>query len=134
MALRSSFLTAAIVCMLRTGLAASPDTEVFESKIRPIFAKNCYQCHTDSAQGGLRLDSRENALKGGKSGPAIVPGKPDASLVIKAVSHTSASLKMPPGGKLKAEEIATLSEWVAAGAKWPDSGDFFSANVRLTFA
>src|SRR5258706_11310024 len=130
----SLFVMAAIVCMLPSGLAASPDSELFESKIRPIFAKNCYQCHTDSAQGGLRLDSREAALKGGKSGPAITPGKPDASLLIKAVSHTSDSLKMPPGGKLKSEEITALSEWVAAGAKWPDSTDFFSAKVRPILA
>src|SRR4029077_1059076 len=81
--------------------AASPD--FFEAKVRPVLAANCYDCHTDQRMGGLRVDSREALLKGGRSGPAIVPGEPDKSLLITAVRQTSA-LKMPKGGVLKPDE------------------------------
>ena len=63
----------------------SASAEYFEAKVRPVLAANCYDCHTDQAFGGLRLDSREGLLKGGASGPAIVPGDPDKSLMIQAV-------------------------------------------------
>src|SRR3954447_26822420 len=59
--------------------------EVFEAKVRPILAANCYDCHTDQRMAGLRVDSREALLKGGRSGPAIVPFDPDKSLLIQAV-------------------------------------------------
>ena len=58
--------------------------EVFEMRIRPILAKNCFACHASNAMGGLAVDSRQALLKGGKSGPAIVPGKPDESLLIQS--------------------------------------------------
>jgi mono/diheme cytochrome c family protein len=98
--------------------AATP--EFFEAKIRPVLAVNCYDCHTEERMGGLRLDSRDAVLKGGKSGPAIVPGNPDASLLIRAVRQTE-TLKMPKGGRLKPDEIDALVEWVRAGAPWPAS-------------
>ncbi len=101
----------------QTPAAATP--EYFEAKIRPVLAANCYDCHTEERFGGLRLDSREAMLKGGRSGPAIVPGDPDASLLIQAVRQTSDKLKMPKGGKLQPEEVAALVEWVKAGAVWP---------------
>jgi cytochrome c553 len=94
--------------------------EFFETNVRPVLATYCYDCHTDSAKGDLRLDSREALLKGGKRGPAIVIGRPEESLLIKAVSHSDESLKMPKGGaKLKEEEIADLSRWIRDGAAWP---------------
>ena len=68
--------------------------------------------------GGLRLDSREAMLKGGKSGPAIVPGDPEKSLLIQAVRQSGA-LKMPKGGRLKPDEVDALVEWVRGGAPWP---------------
>src|SRR2546430_9161866 len=77
--------------------AASPD--FFENKIRPVLANNCYSCHTGSQLGGLRLDSRDAMLKGGKSGAALLPGEPDKSLMIRAVQQTTA-LKMPMGARL----------------------------------
>jgi mono/diheme cytochrome c family protein len=97
--------------------AASQD--FFENKIRPIFANNCYSCHTNSQLGGLRLDSLEAMLKGGKRGPALVPGDAEKTLFLKAVSQTDPNLKMPPSGKLKDTEIADLTAWVKAGATWP---------------
>src|SRR5215472_8021703 len=98
--------------------AAGTD-DFFETRVRPVFAKNCYACHTDSQMGGLRLDSAEAVRKGGKSGPPIVPGKPEESLLIQAVRQTHERIKMPPGGKLKDDEIAALTEWVKSGAVWP---------------
>lgn len=95
--------------------------EFFENKIRPILANNCFGCHTNSQLGGLRLDTLDGMKKGGKRGPAIVPGDLDNSLLIKAVRQTDPALKMPYGGKLKPSEIADLEAWVKAGAAWPAS-------------
>jgi hypothetical protein len=97
--------------------AASPD--FFENKIRPVLASNCYSCHTNSALGGLRLDSREAMIKGGGRGSAIVPGDPDKSLLVRAIQQTDSALKMPMGGKLKDSEIEDLVSWIKAGAAWP---------------
>ena len=102
-----------------SAISFADQREQFESKVRPILAKNCFACHRQSAMGGLRLDSREAVLKGGNSGPAIVPGKPQDSLLMKVVDHTHERLKMPPTGKMAAEEIATLKDWIAEGAFWP---------------
>src|SRR5262245_18792432 len=77
----------------------------FEMQVRPLLAKNCWACHTQSALGGLRLDSRDSILKGGKSGPAVVPGKAADSLIIQAVTQKHERLKMPPGGKLADSDI-----------------------------
>jgi mono/diheme cytochrome c family protein len=98
--------------------AAAQSSEFFEANIRPVLAANCYDCHAEDQLGGLRLDSREGLLKGGKSGPAIVPGEPDRSLMIQAVRQSGA-LKMPKGGRLTAEEVEALTAWVRAGALWP---------------
>ena len=108
----------AMIAPLRaqTAPAASPD--FFETKIRPVLANNCYSCHTGSQLGGLRLDSRDAMLKGGKSGTALVPGDPDKSLMITAVRQTG-PLKMPMGTKLNNEQVEDLMAWVKAGAVWP---------------
>lgn len=104
--------------------APTPDaatTEFFETKVRPVLASQCYSCHgPDAQQGGLRVDLRAAILKGGKSGPALVPGDTGGSLLIKAVAQTGA-LKMPLGGHLKEAEIAALTAWVKMGAPWPDA-------------
>jgi hypothetical protein len=97
------------------------DTDLFESKVRPILANNCYACHTASKLGGLRVDSRADLLKGGVSGPEIVHGDPEKSLLIRAVRQTDDKLKMPQGGKLRKPEIDALVEWVRVGAPWPES-------------
>jgi len=105
----------------QTASAAAASTEFFETKVRPVLAANCYDCHSvdlDKPYGELRLDSREALLKGGKSGAAIVPGDPEKSLLIRAIRQTG-DLKMPKGGKLKPDEIDALVEWVRAGANFP---------------
>jgi mono/diheme cytochrome c family protein len=99
--------------------AAAPADDAFERDIRPLLIQNCQKCHSDKKQqGGLRLDSRQALLKGGDTGPAIVPGNPNDSLLIQAVRHT-ADLKMPATKKLPDEQIAKLERWVAEGAYWP---------------
>jgi Protein of unknown function (DUF1549)/Protein of unknown function (DUF1553)/Planctomycete cytochrome C len=95
--------------------------EFFENKVRPILANNCFGCHSNSQLGGLRLDTLDGMKKGGKRGPAIVPGDAERSLLIKAVRQTDPALTMPYGGKLKASEVADLEAWVKAGAAWPAS-------------
>jgi len=101
------------------------ETQYFESRIRPILATKCYSCHSvDSgeAEGGLRLDSREAILRGGTSGPALVPKNPTKSLLIKAVEHLDSDLAMPPksaGGKLSENDIKELTRWVRMGAPDP---------------
>jgi cytochrome c553 len=94
--------------------------EFFEAKIRPLLVNSCFECHTDDEKGGLRLDSRSSLLKGGDSGPAIVPGNPDASLLMKAVRHAEGVSKMPRRApKLADLQIAALAEWITMGAPWP---------------
>jgi mono/diheme cytochrome c family protein/cytochrome c553 len=118
--LSAVFFLASQPVAAQTVNAAGP--EFFENKIRPILANNCYGCHTNSALGGLRLDSLEAMKAGGKRGTSLVPGDAENSLLIKAVKQVDPSLKMPSGGKLKDAEIADLEAWVKAGAVWPKGG------------
>ncbi len=92
----------------------------FEKKVRPLLVQNCFSCHSaeTNSQAGLRVDDLQGLLVGGNSGPAIVPGKPEESLVIKAVRHTDDELKMPPKNKITDQEIADLTAWIQAGAPW----------------
>jgi hypothetical protein len=94
--------------------------QFFEQKVRPLLVKNCYGCHGDQKQkGGLRLDSLEAILKGGDSGPAVVPGKPGESLVVEAVNHDGLEMPPPPAVKLTSDEVAVLARWISLGAPWP---------------
>jgi hypothetical protein len=121
-----------IVILAATALGqGSPDAGFFETKIRPLFAQKCQACHTETHMGGLQLDSREHFLKGGKSGSIAVPGNPDASLLIKALRY-DASPKMPPGGKLPADQIAAVETWVKAGAVWPKTETTSPPSYKIT--
>ena len=94
----------------------------FEKKIRPLLAERCYQCHSARAAtvfGELRLDSAPALERGGRSGPAVVPGDPESSRLILAVRHESGQTAMPPDGKLSDAQINDLTEWVRIGAPWP---------------
>jgi len=89
----------------------------FETKIRPLLAAKCYACHGPQKQtSGLRLDGRSALLKGGESGPVVVPGHPEQSLLIEIVHPTTG--RMPPTGKLKPDEVAALTQWVKSGIPW----------------
>ena len=97
----------------------SAGEEFFEKSIRPLFIEHCHECHSSTSKklkGGLKLDTREDILKGGDSGAALVPGAPDGSLLIKAVRWSDADLEMPPKSKLKPEQITALEKWVRMGA------------------
>ena len=104
-------------------MAAPPEQAAFfEKSVRPVLLEQCGNCHGETLQqGGLRIDSRAALLKGGKQGAAVVPGKPEASLLIAAINHQR-GLKMPPGKPLPARAIAELTRWVREGAVWPSYG------------
>ena len=94
--------------------------EYFESKIRPVLAKSCYPCHSSTAKatmGGLSLETRDSVLKGGTSGPALMPGDPAKSALVKAIRYEGR--KMPPSAQLPASVIADIEKWVEMGAPDP---------------
>ena len=107
----------------------------FETKIRPILAQRCYECHSASAkksQGGLQVDTKASFLAGGDSGPAIVPGKPQESLLIAAIGYDG-DIQMPPDGKLPAAEIALLTTWVQRAALLPDDTATAAVKKKIDF-
>ncbi len=120
----------ALLCLLSfaaAGFGQDAGVEFFEKKIRPVLAEHCYACHSQQAKkqrGGLYLDSRDAVRKGGDTGPAVVPGKPGASLLVKAVRHGDPDLKMPPppAAKLPDAVVADLEKWIAMGAPDPRDG------------
>ena len=128
-------LASVLIVLPLRGMAddQKPDSKAgirfFEAKIRPILVKHCYECHSaksDKPESGLRLDSRRGIRTGGDRGPAIVPGSPEKSLLLTAVSHTDPDLKMPPRKRrLPDTVIADLRRWIKIGA--PDSRDELTA-------
>jgi len=103
----------------------------FEARVRPTLAKYCYECHSakeGKSKGGLRVDTRIALLQGGDTGPAIVPGKLDDSLLITAIRYHEADFEMPPDGKMPDANVADLEQWVAMGAPDP-RGDAVPVSV-----
>jgi hypothetical protein len=106
--------------------AAEPDDAAvafFEKQVRPLLVEQCHACHSTKAKktrGGLALDRRDSILEGGDSGAAVVPGKPEQSLLLTAVRGTNAELQMPPKGKLRPQQIAVLEKWIRDGAVYPE--------------
>tara|TARA_B100000683_G_scaffold225825_1_gene224520 strand:- start:1400 stop:3778 length:2379 start_codon:yes stop_codon:yes gene_type:complete len=121
-----------ILLLVVCRLWADAKTDFFESKIRPVLATHCFECHGHKDKGGLKLDSREAILQGGDSGPAIVLGKPQKSLLMTAVQHADSELEMPPKKKLPPEAIADLSQWIRAGAVWPEGKGLGFATGEIT--
>jgi cytochrome c553 len=117
------------VASVQAGAGAPPfDRRIdFDRDIRPLLAQHCYACHGPSKQkGGLRLDRKPAALKGGDSGPVIVPGKADESLVVRLTAGLEEDRVMPPKGeRLASQQVAALRAWVDQGAEWPgtDGGE-----------
>src|SRR3954452_22040746 len=108
----------------------------FEKNIRPLFVQKCFACHSSESQpvmGDLRLDNRELAIRGGGRGAAIVPGKPDESLLLKAVRHTAGDLRMPPGPKMKDADAALLAEWIQMGAPWGAASSVSAKKAPVKF-
>ena len=102
---------------------AAQKVEFFEKKIRPVLAEHCYSCHSAKAEklkGGLYVDNRDGLLKGGSSGPAIVPGRPEKSILIKDLKSTNPDDMMPPkGDRLPPHVIADFEAWIRMGAPDP---------------
>ena len=143
-------LTTSLLAMLCLGtvafLQAAPPApsagvlEHFEKQIRPVLVSKCIKCHGPTKQKAkLRLDSREAMLKGGESGPAIVPGKPADSLLLEALQYEG--LEMPPNGQLNQKVVNAFRSWIAAEAPWPkqtaslrDTGHGITASDRQWWA
>jgi hypothetical protein len=112
--------------------AAAPEVGItpeqeqfFEAKIRPILAAQCGKCHASTAEklrGGLRVDTREGLRAGGDSGPAIVPGQPDESPLIRAIRYHDEDLQMPPKAKLPDAVVSDFEAWIRMGAPDPRTG------------
>jgi hypothetical protein len=97
---------------------SASEQRYFDTRVFPILRKRCVPCHNnDLKNGGVSFLDRESLLTGGTRGPAVVPGKPKASVMIDALRHEG-ELQMPPGPKLPAKEVRVLTEWVRRGAVW----------------
>jgi hypothetical protein len=117
-----------MLAILGPGIIPAPAEEAvdevfFETRVRPVLAGTCVKCHgADKVSGGLRLDSLEAMLRGGDSGPAVVPGDAEGSPLIEAIRQEEAILRMPPGDDpLPRQAIADLTAWIVAGAPWPEA-------------
>src|SRR5215831_21305227 len=96
--------------------------DFFEKRIRPVLVEKCYSCHSAGAEkikGNLVVDTREGLLKGGDTGPSILPGNPDKSLLIKAMKWSEEDFKMPPKKRLPREVVADFETWIRKGAPDP---------------
>lgn len=134
---RNSMLLVLSLSVVSVESARADDHDaIFESKIRPILLGTCFRCHGDGkTSGSLRVDSREALLQGGDSGPSIVPGKPENSLLIRAIQRQDGVAAMPPEKKhaLRADQVADLVSWVKSGAYWPASSKKFETTRHWAF-
>jgi len=116
------FCASTAIAAAKSSNGGEPGLEFFEKKIRPVLATQCYKCHSaksEKVKGGLLLDSRDGILKGGESGPAIVPKQPKKSLLLKAISYSDPDLQMPPKHKLTAGQVKDFEAWIKMGAPDP---------------
>jgi hypothetical protein len=138
---RTRHLLAPLLAIPLAGGAAPPDAppagdaaklEHFEKKVRPILHERCLECHSaeKKIKGGLSLETGALTLKGGDTGPAVLPGDPDKSLLIEAVRYANHDLQMPPKGRLSDSEVRALEEWVRMGAPDPRTTAAQSKPVR----
>ncbi|HSG70493.1 MAG TPA: PSD1 and planctomycete cytochrome C domain-containing protein, partial [Planctomycetaceae bacterium] len=102
---------------------SSEQEKFFESKIRPVLAKSCYECHSaKKQQAGLRVDAREFLIKGGEGGSVLTPARLDESRMWEVLQHDPLDTQMPPDGKLADEVLADFKAWIEMGAPWPTTG------------
>jgi mono/diheme cytochrome c family protein len=115
MRLRDAFLVIALPLLLFTGALAGDADDLFTDSVRPLFERQCFKCHSskaDELKGNLKLESVESILKGGDSGPAVVPGDIENSFLLRAIRFQVEDYQMPPSGRLSDEEIALVEKWV----------------------
>jgi len=128
-AFRLWFAVRALIC-ISSSAPANDEVTFFESKVRPLLIERCIECHgAEKQKGGLRLDSRAGWEKGGDTGSALVPGRPEESLLIKAIGYADEDLQMPPKKQLSADQISVLTEWVRRGAHDPRDGKVAAAKT-----
>src|SRR5436309_2982732 len=110
------YATVAVAKPQQSGSAR--DDQFYQAKVYPILSAQCFSCHSHrekKSKGGLMLDSKGAVLQGGDDGVVVVPGKPEQSLLMKAVEHAPDVPHMPPKGKLTTEQVAILKEWIQRG-------------------
>ncbi|HVU86695.1 MAG TPA: PSD1 and planctomycete cytochrome C domain-containing protein [Pirellulales bacterium] len=140
MRVRLRRITLIVALLLVGAVARAEDTarnaglRLFEEKIHPILAGTCFRCHGDQkVAGGLRVNSRAALLAGGDSGAAIVPGRPEESLLLKAIRRDDDVSAMPPDKELRADQVADVTSWIAAGAPWPEQPVRFETSKHWAF-
>jgi hypothetical protein len=112
-----SLLLVAIPAMAQR-LSQEKQIRYFDERVAPILEKRCLPCHNEELKNAnVSFLDRDSLLSGGTLGPALIPGRPDQSLLIAALRHEG-ELQMPPGPKLSSKEIAVLTEWIKRGAIW----------------
>ena len=119
--MRVTFLLLVVaVCYADTKMPQAASRKVdFEKDVHPLLEQKCFSCHGDDAQqSGLRLDKRQNALRGGDYGPVIIPGDSAGSKLIRRLVNGDGGLQMPPTGPLSDEEIGILRAWIDQGAEF----------------
>lgn len=127
------------ICLLgatSNGLRAEDKDTFFEARIRPVLLGSCFRCHGDGkSSGSLKVDSRAALLQGGDSGSALVPGKPESSLLIRAIQRQEGVAAMPPEKKhaLRADQLTDMVNWVRGGAYWPASSKKFETTKHWAF-
>ncbi len=124
-----------VAATLSTAFAADAKPVDFVTEIKPVFTERCIKCHgPDKQKGQFRVDRLAALLRGGNSGePAVLPGDATGSFLVKLIRHEEEELEMPPkGDPLTAQQIARISQWIAEGAKTPDSYGPAEGVVELT--
>jgi hypothetical protein len=133
---RIAVLALVVSCQISWASDDQRSDTLFENHIRPVLVEKCFQCHGDSKiSAALRVDSREALIHGGESGPAIVHGKPDESLLIKAIQRHNDVSAMPPDKDkaLRPDEIAAFKVWISTGAIWPAQTRKFESHKHWSF-
>jgi len=132
--------TSSLICLLfiTQSYCLGVDLTFFESKIRPVLSEKCYECHSasgDKIKGGLRLDHIDLILKGGDTGPALMRGNSEESLLVEAIRYQESDFQMPPKGKLTDSQIGDIEIWIKNGAFWPEEPvpEISSAKKRTAF-
>lgn len=118
--MRCTLFTLALIAIL-TSCRADERTEFFEARVRPLLVEHCHKCHSRKSEGGLRVDSRVALAKGGSHGPAVVPGKPNESLIWQVITGNHDEISMPPEHPLSSEQTNIIKRWIAEGAVWSES-------------
>jgi hypothetical protein len=123
-----------VLALVSAAGAEDLDPAQFESRVRPVLFQACFRCHGDGkVSGELRVDSRAALLKGGESGPAVVPGAPEQSLLVRAIRRADDVSAMPPDEALKPADIEAIVAWIKAGAPWPEASPVFERTRHWAF-